>query len=176
MLSRRDAMSVDERREASARIAATVAPMLTTHDDGVVALYAPTSTEVATAALDAEARAHGLRVAYPRVVAGSRVLELAESTIDALVPGAYGLREPIGPALPLADIAVFVVPGIAFDREGGRVGWGHGYYDATLAAARAGVLRIGLAFDCQLVERIPRDAHDIGLDLVVTETTSYGRR
>ena len=166
-------MSVDERRAASLRIAARVAPMLM---EGVVALYAPKSTEVDTATLDAELRARGLRVAYPRVVAGTRVLELAETAIDMLAIGTYGIREPIGAALELAEVAAFVVPGIAFDRDGGRLGWGHGYYDATLAAARPGALRIGLAFDCQVVERIPRDAHDIGVDLVVTETTSYGRR
>ncbi len=163
-------MAEDERRVASAQIAATVAPMLT---EGVVALYAPKSTEVETTAIDADVRRRGLRVAYPRVVAGTRVLEFAEG---ALAIGAFGLREPAGPALALDEIAAFVIPGIAFDRDGGRIGWGHGYYDATLASARADALRIGLAFECQMVAAIPRDPHDIGVDLVVTETASYGRR
>jgi 5-formyltetrahydrofolate cyclo-ligase len=168
MMSRRDLMPETERRAASARIAATVAPMLT---DGVIALYAPKSTEVATSAIDADVRARGLRIAYPRVVAGTRVLEFAEGE---LAPGSFGLLEPRGPALSLDAITAFVIPGIAFDREGGRIGWGRGYYDATLAQAHG--LRIGLAFDCQLVEAIPRDAHDIGVNIVVTETASYGRR
>ena len=170
MLSRRDLMPADERRAASERIAATVGPLLT---EDVVALYAPTSTEVETDAIAADLRSRGLRVAYPRVVGGTRVLDFAEGE---LAQGSFGLREPSGPALPLPEIAAFVIPGIAFDRDGGRIGWGHGYYDATLAVARVGALRIGLAFDCQLVESIPRDAHDIGVDLVVTETASYGRR
>jgi 5-formyltetrahydrofolate cyclo-ligase len=167
-MSRRDLMSPAERRAASAQIAARVAPLLR---DGVVALYAPKASEVETDAIAADARARGLRIAYPRVVAGSRILELAEGD---LAPGAFGLLEPTGPALPLDAIGTFIIPGIAFDREGGRIGWGRGYYDATLA--QAGGLRIGIAFDCQLVAEIPRDAHDIGVDLVVTETASYGRR
>jgi 5-formyltetrahydrofolate cyclo-ligase len=114
-----------------------------------------------------------VRVAYPRVVPGTRVLDFAEG---ALASGAFGLLEPGGPALALAEIAAFVIPGIAFSRDGGRIGWGRGYYDTTLAAARADALRIGLAFDCQLVADVPREAHDIGVDLVVTETASYGRR
>lgn len=162
-------MPADERRAASDRIAASVAQLLP--DAGVVALYAPKSTEVETAAIAAELHRRGVRIAYPRVVTGTRVLEFAEGE---LAPGAFGLLEPTGPALALDAITAFVIPGVAFDREGGRIGWGRGYYDATLAAATG--LRIGLAFDCQLVERIPRDAHDIGVDLVVTETASYGRR
>lgn len=163
-------MSAAERSSAAARIATMVAPMLTTD---IVALYAakPGSTEVDTVELEAHLRNHGLRVAYPRVVASSRVLEFAEGPMQR---GAFGLLEPSGPALPLADISTFVIPGIAFDREGNRIGWGGGYYDATLAAAAG--FRIGLAFDCQIIETIPRDVHDIGVDLVVTETTSYRRR
>ncbi len=159
-----------ERRIASAAIARTVAPML---KGDVIALYTPKATEVDTASIATELVARGVRVAYPRVVAGTRVLEFAEGS---LASGAFGLLEPSGPALALHEIAAFVIPGIAFSRDGGRIGWGRGYYDATLAAARPDALRIGLAFDCQLVAEIPREAHDIGVDLVVTETASYGRQ
>ena len=168
VLSRRDLMTEADRVAASARIAATIDALLPA---GTVALYAAKSTEVDLAGLDADLRARGVRVVYPRVVPGQRVLELAEGN---LAPGTFGLREPTGAAVPLDEIAAFVVPGIAFDREGGRLGWGGGYYDATLALARPDARRIGVAYDCQLVERIPRDAHDIKLDLVVTETATYG--
>jgi 5-formyltetrahydrofolate cyclo-ligase len=62
---------------------------------------------------------------------------------------------------------------VAFDRGGGRVGWGRGHYDATLAAAAPGALRIGLGFECQLVERVPHDPHDALLHYVVTEAAVY---
>ena len=168
VLSRRDLMPEAERVAAAARIVTTIGALLPA---GTVALYAAKSTEVELAGLDAELRARGVRVVYPRVVAGQRVLEMAEGD---LAPGSFGLREPTGAAVPLAEIAAFVVPGIAFDRAGGRLGWGHGYYDATLALARPDALRIGVALECQLVEHLPRDAHDINLDLVVTEAATYG--
>ena len=66
----------------------------------------------------------------------------------------------------------FVVPGLAFDRAGGRIGWGRGHYDATLAAA-PNARRIGLAFECQLVAEVPHAPHDVRLHFVVTELDTY---
>ncbi len=175
VLLRRDTMSEAARAAASSVIADEVMQLLARVPAGsVVALYAPKGTEVDTARIDAFARARGLVVAYPRVETGRR-LGFHASTIDALVPGAYGLREPVGDAataMALSDIAAFVIPGLAFDRAGGRIGWGRGYYDATLAAAPQ-ALRIGLAFECQVVESVPHDPHDVRLHYVVTEAAVY---
>jgi 5-formyltetrahydrofolate cyclo-ligase len=81
------------------------------------------------------------------------------------------LREPIAQPLPLEDIRAFVMPGLAFDREGGRIGWGKGHYDATITGTSA--LRVGLAFDCQVIDSVPREAHDALLDAIITETTTH---
>jgi 5-formyltetrahydrofolate cyclo-ligase len=175
VLSRRDALTVEERAAAEARITDEVMGILTKVPKGsVVALYAAKGSEVATAAIDARARAAGLRVAYPIVEPGTRRLVFAEAPIDELVPGPYGLREPAASAarVGLTEIAAFVVPGVAFDRSGGRIGWGRGHYDTTLAAAPAAV-RIGLAFECQVLDRVERDPHDAVLHHVVTEVASY---
>ena len=175
VLARRDALAPAERGAASAQIAERARPLLDALAPGeVVALYAPKGTEVDTAALDAHARSRGLRVAYPRIVADARRLAFHEVTIEQLVASRFGLREPLptSPDVALDALRAIVVPGLAFDREGGRVGWGRGHYDATLVASRA--LRVGLAFECQLVERVPRDPHDVLLDRVVTEAAVYG--
>lgn len=175
VLSRRDALTADVRAAAEARIADEVGALLATVPAGsVVALYAAKGSEVATDVIDARARELGLRVAYPRVEAGERRLAFAEAAVGELVVARFGLREPRAeaPVVALADIAAFVVPGVAFDRAGGRIGWGHGHYDATLAAAPAAV-RIGLAFECQVLDHVPRDPHDALLHHVVTEVTSY---
>lgn len=175
VLSRRDALTAGERASAEARIAEEVMALLAKVPAGrVVALYAAKGSEVATVAIDARARAAGLRVAYPIVESGVRRLAFAEARIDELVPGPFGLREPGASAarVALAEIAAFVIPGVAFDRSGGRIGWGRGHYDATLAAAPA-ALRIGLAFECQVLDRVERDPHDAVLHHVVTEVASY---
>jgi 5-formyltetrahydrofolate cyclo-ligase len=175
VLSRRDALTADMRAAAETRIAAEAGALLAKVPAGsVVALYAAKGSEVATDAIDAHARAIGLRVAYPKVEPGERRLVFAEAEVGELLVGRFGLREPRdeAPRVSLSDIAAFVVPGVAFDRSGGRIGWGHGHYDATLAAAPAAV-RIGLAFECQLLDAVPRDPHDALLHHVVTEVASY---
>ena len=176
VLSRRDAMTANERAAASELIAERASQLIagSLQSGAAIALYAPKGSEVDTALVDASARARGLRVAYPRVVDGDRRLELREATPEALVPSRFGLREPVGgEVVAIAEIAAFVVPGLAFDRAGWRIGWGRGHYDATLAAATPSALRIGLAFECQLIDEVPHDPHDARLHYVVTEAATY---
>jgi 5-formyltetrahydrofolate cyclo-ligase len=178
LLSRRDALSERERGEHSRAICARAVAMIGARCEAgsVVALYAHKGSEVETTVLDRELRAAGYRIAYPRVVDDARVLAFHEAAIDALVIARWGLREPAAAAssVGLHEIAAFVVPGLAFDRAGGRIGWGKGHYDATLAAAgAAGALRVGLAFECQLVESVPRESHDMLLDAIITEVATY---
>jgi 5-formyltetrahydrofolate cyclo-ligase len=175
LLSRRDALTVEERRTGSQAIADRVHGTIHGLAPGqVIALYAAKGSEVDPLHIDDDARAHGLIVVYPRI-AESRALAFHAVDRDDLVPARFGLREPRAdaPAVDLASIAAFIVPGLAFDREGGRMGWGMGHYDATFAAASTEALRIGLAFDCQIVERVPREPHDQMLHMIVTEVATY---
>jgi 5-formyltetrahydrofolate cyclo-ligase len=174
LLSRRDAMTSEERATANLAIEGRLGELLDTLTAGqVLALYAAKGSEVSTDAIDAMARARGLTVVYPRVFQNDRVLELAPSTIDALVKSAFGLREPVGAAIAIGSVDMFVVPGVAFDRSGVRLGWGRGHYDATLAVARPDARRVGLAFECQLVERVEREAHDAPMHVIVTEVATH---
>ena len=164
-------MSVAEREAASAIIATRVNAILVQNPPGVLALYAAKGSEVDTAPIDAAAREAGWRVAYPRVTE-DRVLAFHAVALDELVPAAMDLREPPATS-PQVTPDVFVVPGLAFDREGGRVGWGRGHYDATLAnAPRA--LRIGVAFEAQMVPRVASEPHDVEMHVVLTERGVYG--
>ncbi len=86
--------------------------------------------------------------------------------------GAFGILEPDPDrtgAVEWSAIQVAVLPGLAFDLRGYRLGRGAGHYDRSLAALSPGALRIGLAFECQVVERLPVEPHDIPVDRVVTE-------
>ena len=173
ILSRRDALTAEARAAASIEIARRAGALLATAR--VVALYAPKGSEADTGALDAFARAGGARVVYPRVVDSERRLAFHAVRVDELVPARFGLREPAADPATLVELAAidaFVVPGLAFDRAGGRIGWGRGHYDATLADAPC-ALRIGLAFECQLVDEVPLDPHDMRLHAVVTESGVY---
>jgi 5-formyltetrahydrofolate cyclo-ligase len=176
LLSRRDALSVDEHARASQSASEAVARILASRvaPGSTVGLYVAKGSELDPRQLDDRARALGFVVAYPRVVDGSRLLAFHVAAHGDLVPARFGLREPraTAPQLDVATIAAFVIPGLAFDRGGGRIGWGFGHYDATLAAAPH-ALAIGVAFETQLVERVPREPHDRLVDVLVTELTTY---
>jgi len=176
LLALRDALTPETRDAASRQVADRANALLAARlpVGGVIALYAAKDTEVETLAIDGHAAPHGLRVAYPRIVPGDRRLAFHEVSRRDLVAARFGLREPRpdAPVVALEQISAFVIPGIAFDRAGGRIGWGRGYYDATLAAV-PGALRIGLAFECQLVDHIAREPHDIPVNYIITEVATY---
>ena len=89
---------------------------------------------------------------------------------DALASGQWGIREPLPDALEVAP-DILLVPLLAFDRRGNRIGYGAGYYDMTITALRAhkSVTAIGIAFAAQEIAAIPATPRDARLDLVLTE-------
>ena len=136
----------------------------------VVALYWPL---VARGELDARPLAtallgRGVGVALPVTGPGGR-MAMARWRGEPLAAGPWGLCEPGADAARVAPdgLAAVVLPGLAFGRDGSRLGWGAGYYDRYLARARA--FRLGLSFAATLVAALPRDAHDLPADAVVTE-------
>jgi 5-formyltetrahydrofolate cyclo-ligase len=174
VLSLRDGLSAERRAEASARIAERATALLAHRQ--VVTLYAPKGSEVDTRAIDENLRARGARVLYPRIVDDQRELAFHEVTPEKLIASRFGLYEPRADwrnQVGLVEIDAFVVPGLAFDRTGGRLGFGRGHYDATLAAAPPSALRIGLAFEIQLVDDVHDETHDVALHVIVTEAASY---
>jgi 5-formyltetrahydrofolate cyclo-ligase len=177
LLALRDAMAEGERAAASRVICDAANAWLATRvsPGAVVAMYAAKGSEVDTSGIDAFARGHGMVVAYPRVHGSARLLSFHAVAPDQLAPSRFGLREPSAdaPAVALDEIAAFIVPGLAFDRAGGRIGWGRGHYDATFAAAAPGALRVGVAYECQLVDQVAREPHDVALHTIITEVATY---
>ena len=137
----------------------------------VVALYAPLGSEIDTGPLAAELKRRGLRLALPRVDAEGELLVFhAWSPGDELKADLQGCQAP-SPDAEVVEPDLFILPLVAFDRTGGRLGQGGGYYDRTLAALRGHrrPLFVGLAFAGQEVARVPVDAHDQKLDGILTE-------
>lgn len=137
---------------------------------GCIALYAPIRNEIDTALLHAEAIRNGKRVFYPRIC-GEEMLFAEVTDRTPLEPGAFGIPEPcaVGRGYP-ADIAdLLVIPGVAFDHVGHRIGFGKGYYDRCLARLSRPVALVGLCHDFQLLERLPAEGHDIRMQYVVTD-------
>lgn len=141
---------------------------------GTLLFYVATGHEVQTSGMIAHALAAGKRVAVPRVDAEARRLDLypIASVVRDLAPGFAGILEPRTdgrPPLPLSEIDLAVVPGVAFDAAGCRLGRGGGYYDRWIAAAGGKIPIVGLAFECQIADRLPVESHDRQVGFIVTE-------
>lgn len=136
-----------------------------------VAVYDAQPFEVPLAEFIEELSSRGVHCVYPRVVKGSKTLTFHVVDGDKWVKGPFGIREPspFSPTRALADIDVFIVPGVAFTREGQRLGRGGGYYDCTLAQRGPQARTIGVCFDCNVVPTLPMEPHDVRVDYVVTE-------
>lgn len=138
----------------------------------IVLAYGATPEEIDPAPTVASLRARGTRVALPRIESpGVLGVHLVEHD-DDLDAGPYGLTQPRAdaPRVPLDDIDAVLVPGVAFDEAGFRLGYGGGYYDRLIPQLRDDCLTIGIAYDEQLLERIPAEEHDVRVRLVVTPT------
>ena len=135
-----------------------------------LALYSPINNEVATEQIFAAARKDNKRIYYPRV-AGDGLDFFAVATPEELVKGAFGVAEPVsGAKISVADLDLIVVPGVAFDLHGYRLGYGRGFYDRQLVGKPTGTVSVGLCFDSQLCDLLPTETHDQTLDFIATET------
>lgn len=102
-------------------------------------------------------------------------LEILPYSRTRLQLGAFHIEEPEGDDLQNPDtMEMIIVPAVAYDRNGNRVGRGKGYYDRLLSRSKA--LKIGVAYDFQLIDEVDTEEHDIPVDIVITESGTYIRR
>lgn len=166
-LRARDAVSPTARMQASMEVCAALGELKEWRQAGSVALYSAFRSEVELAALHQAAQHAGKTVCYPRC-APRRTLEFVPVRAETeWTDGPVGIREPVGAARPLVRIDLVVVPLVGFDRAGGRLGYGGGYYDRALADYRGAV--IAAAFSGQEVDNVPRVSTDVPVPIVVTE-------
>jgi 5-formyltetrahydrofolate cyclo-ligase len=168
--ARRDALPADARRAVAEAIAARTFP-LAIKPGTVVSGFMPLKSEINPLPLMQKLAEQGARLALPRIVGrGSPLSMRAWEFGAALDRGQWGIREPQADA-PEVDPDVLLVPLLAFDRAGYRIGYGAGYYDMTIKRLRGlkTVTAVGLAFAAQEVREIPKTPRDERLDLVLTE-------
>jgi len=170
VLARRDALPADARQAAAEVLAARPFPVAVPAGT-VVSGFMPMRSEINPLPLMRRLAEAGARLALPVVQGRGRPLAMrAYAFGDPLEAGQWGIREPRA-AAPQVDPDIVLTPLAAFDRRGHRIGYGAGYYDRTLAELRTRkpVLAIGLAFAVQEIDAVPDTAHDVALDLVLTE-------
>ena len=174
--ARRAVTDVARRAEAIAR---RVRDLDAYRAAATICWYVGVRDEVPTLAMIAHAGQEGRRAAVPwrsgdrlelYTITGPGDLETASFS---LLEPAKSVRDDPARRVDPADVDLFMVPGVAFDRHGGRLGYGRGYYDRLLALARPGAVVVGLAYEAQLVERVPVASHDVRMGVVVTEAAAY---
>ena len=113
------------------------------------------------------------KVIVPFVEKGNPVLQLSEiKDFNDLEPKTFGILEPRENKIKNFDIGkldLAIVPGIAFDKKGHRIGYGYGYYDRLLEKLNKNIIKIGLCYEFQLIDKIPKQKHDIPMDIIITE-------
>ncbi|MCB8822354.1 5-formyltetrahydrofolate cyclo-ligase [Microvirga rosea] len=166
----RDGLDQAFRTKAADRIAERALSLDDLTDINPVGSYWPIRSEVDPRPLMEALTARGQDVALSQILHPHLSFRLWRPG-DVLVKGGFGVREP-GPDAPEVFPTALLVPLLAFDRRGGRIGYGKGHFDRAIAALEKThpVLTIGLAYAVQEIEEVPVEPHDRFLDLVITET------
>ena len=175
MKNRREAVPVCTRKAYSLDLCAKLEERIASLRKGkahfTVAAYLATQDEIDVDPLISRLAQSGVRIAVPRWEGKTRTYALArlDAAPNTLAPGRFGIRESGPSAEPLlpADVDYWIVPGLAFTREGARLGYGGGYYDRFLASSREDAISAAVAYPFQIVDEIPQSGCDRSVDEVV---------
>jgi 5-formyltetrahydrofolate cyclo-ligase len=170
LTARRDALPAAERQQAAEVIAARPFPVAVT-PGAIVSGFMPLKSEINPLPLMRKLADAGATLALPVVAGkGQPLIMRAWDFGTPLASGVWGIREPM-PDAPAVDPDILIVPLLAFDRRGHRLGYGAGYYDMTITALRANkpIVAIGIGYAAQEVDIVPITPRDARLDLVLTE-------
>lgn len=169
LLSRRMQLPAAQRQQLATAAQAFLIESSLFRDAGCLALYSPVRGEVATEQLFTAGRKASKTVCYPRVE-GERMVFVEVEALSSLASGTFGLSEPqAGRLVPVGAVDLMVVPGVAFDRAGHRLGYGKGFYDRELHATGFSGVLVGLCYGFQLLDQLPVQAHDIPMHYLLTE-------
>ena len=177
--ARRLRLRMSGKNQRSEKIAAALRGLPEYIAAETILFYVGAGSEVPTRRLIEEALQKGRTVVVP-YCAGERLGLFRLEDMAELGPGAFGIEEP-PPKLRVlpqksvdpAQIDLAIVPGVAFDPQGGRIGQGKGYYDRFLQSIQSHAKFISPAYDCQIFPSIPTTPHDIPVDIIVTENKIY---
>jgi 5-formyltetrahydrofolate cyclo-ligase len=174
ILRQREMLSAEDRQTKSLAINENFQRLIAEFQPATIFLYINFRSEVETMDMLRQALGQNIRVAVPLTLQKESRLEAYEITDPArqLRPGYCNIPEPDPEQAVLLDpakIDLVVLPGSVFDLQGNRLGYGGGYYDRFLANEAPKALRVGLAYEMQLVDKVPAQAHDEPLDYLITE-------
>lgn len=166
MRALRDAMDAGERECASNDICRALLASGMWRRAGSVFVYFAVGSEVDTLPIIRAALSEGKELYLPRCVKRGDMRAILTPSLDGMRPGRYGIPEPAGEHELDSSPDLCIAPGLAFDLAGGRLGYGGGYYDRYLAKHHPHTA--ALAYECQMIARVPVQAHDVRMDNIIT--------
>ena len=172
-LQKRRALTDEERKEKSLTLSEALWALPEVKQAGTIFSYFATYDEADLKAFDEMASQAGKRLAYPISLPHGIMKAAVPEGPESLAAGAYGILAPAEDAseiLKPEEIDVILVPCVAFDKEGRRLGHGAGYYDRYMPMLRPEVLKILIAFDAQELDYVETEPTDIPVDIIVTES------
>lgn len=166
--ARKRDIPVDELREMSRLLCKRLLANERLGNASTVMMYYPLGDEVDVTSVIEQLAESGKTVVLPQVTGEAEMVLRRYKGEDDLREGAFGIMEPCGELFTDYEaIDVAIIPGMAFDRHGNRLGRGKGYYDRFLPLLPTRVYKIGVCFPFQLLDLIPMEEHDISMDTVI---------
>lgn len=166
MKARRNALTEKEKSDASDRCLSKLKELPEFMNSDWIYAYIACRNELETADIIAWCLDHGKRVAVPKVHGEIMHFYEIHSLADC-VPGAFGILEPVGEEKNrITEPGFMLVPGLAFDKKGNRLGYGGGFYDKYLAS-HGGIITAALGYQFQIVEEVPAEIHDKKMDYLI---------
>jgi len=137
----------------------------------VIFIYISYGDEVNTHSIVKHALSIGKRICVPKVISketGMKSIEI--KSLDELNAGAYGILEPHSEGIVVKpdEIDMIILPGLAFDKKGGRLGYGGGFYDRYLTQVKGNTVKAALAYNFQIIEKVPTEEFDVPIDYIIT--------
>jgi len=173
IIEKRKSLTKEEIKEKSSKIKDNFYSLNEFKNSKNLMMYVSFNKEVDTQDLIKELLDKEKNVIVPFVQKNNPILQLSElKSFNELEPKTLGILEPKDEFVREFDIEnvdLVIVPGLVFDQNGHRIGYGYGYYDKVLKKLKNNAKKIGFAFEFQLVEKIPEERHDVPVDILITE-------
>ncbi len=166
LLAQRDALSETEKVKRDSELCRKLYDIIVARKAKVIHSYLPFGSEPDIRPLLHDLLATGRTIVCPKSLPKRELRNLVLSSLNETEEGRFGTRHPAGDLEHSGDIDLFIVPGVAFDHQHYRLGYGAGYYD-TFFGANPGGYKAGICYDFQILSDFPVEAHDVPLDEVV---------
>ncbi|MEZ5016116.1 MAG: 5-formyltetrahydrofolate cyclo-ligase [Flavipsychrobacter sp.] len=167
MSDKRSQLAKEEKVLLDQKICEAIEQVIDDKNYQVIHSYIPMGDEVDVRGLLNNLLADGKTVVCPKSLPKKEMQNLVLASLDQLEDGRFGTKHPASGIEYNGEIELYIVPGLAFDKRGYRIGYGSGYYDKFFSSCPKGY-KVGVCYNMQLIDKVPEEPHDISLDEIIS--------